>query len=172
MKINKLERVTTRRKSFQKFNTKFEREKKILAKGKEVFKRKDFWKRNFKCLLLKSNKVFDENQIKILECHTQDLRCEAEDGGGQYAACGGALISKIANAPWPKGSFPEVSGLWQREWFYITAPRSAKWVAAPAFRSGPPPQLMSWISRGPSWGPVKDVPILQGRIREIGRAHV
>ena len=66
MKINKFERVTTRRKSFQKFNTKFEREKKILAKGKEVFKRKDFWKRNFKCPLLKKiNKVFDENQIKI-----------------------------------------------------------------------------------------------------------
>ena len=38
--------------------------------SKEVFKRKDFWKRNFKCPLLKSNKVFDENQIKILECHT------------------------------------------------------------------------------------------------------
>ena len=24
---------------------------------------------------------------------------------GKYAACGGALISKIAGAPWPKGSF-------------------------------------------------------------------
>ena len=57
---------------------------------------------------------------------------------GQYAACGGALISKITGAPWPKGSFPEVSGLWQREWFYVTAPGSAKWAAAPAFRSGPP----------------------------------
>ena len=67
---------------------------------------------------------------------------------GQHVACRGALISKIAGAPWPKGSIPEVSGLWQLEWFYITAPRSAKWVAAPAFRSGPPPQLMSWISRG------------------------
>ena len=67
---------------------------------------------------------------------------------GQYAACGGALISKIAGAPWPKGSFSEVSGLWQREWFYVTAPRSAKWVAAPTFWSGPLPQLMSWISRG------------------------
>ena len=31
---------------------------------------------------------------------------------GQYAACGGALISKIAGAMWPKGSFPKVSG-WQ-----------------------------------------------------------
>ena len=26
---------------------------------------------------------------------------------------------------------------------------------------------MSWISRGLSWGPVKDVPILQGRIRGL-----
>ena len=25
---------------------------------------------------------------------------------GRYAAWGGALISKIADAPWPKGSFP------------------------------------------------------------------
>ena len=45
---------------------------------------------------------------------------------GQHVACGGALISKIARAPWPKDSIPEVSGLWQRKWFYITAPRSAK----------------------------------------------
>ena len=41
---------------------------------------------------------------------------------GQHAACGGALISKIADAPWPEGSFPEVYGLWQREWFYISTP--------------------------------------------------
>ena len=56
---------------------------------------------------------------------------------GQPVACGGALISRIAGAPWPKGSIPDVSRLWQREWFYITAPRSSKWVAAPTFRSGP-----------------------------------
>ena len=42
---------------------------------------------------------------------------------GQYAVCGGALISKIADAPWLKGSFPEVSGLWQREWFYSQLPK-------------------------------------------------
>ena len=76
---------------------------------------------------------------------------------GQQAACGGASIGKMAGAPWPKGSFPEVSELWQREWFYVTAPKSAKWAADPAFRPGPPPQLMSWISRGLSWGPAKDV---------------
>ena len=60
-----------------------------------------------------------------------------------------------------------MSGLWQREWFYVIAPRNAKWVAAPTFCLGPPPQLMSWISRGLSWGPAKDVPILQSRIRDI-----
>ena len=37
----------------------------------------------------------------------------------------------------------------------------------PALRSGPPPQLMSWISRGLSWGPAEDVPILQSRIRDL-----
>ena len=56
---------------------------------------------------------------------------------GQHAAGGGALIRKIADAPWPEGSFPEVSGLWQREWFYITAPRSDRWVAAPPFARAP-----------------------------------
>ena len=56
---------------------------------------------------------------------------------GQHVACGGTLIRKIAGAPWPKGSFLEVSGLWQWEWFYITSPKCAKWVAASTFRSGP-----------------------------------
>ena len=41
---------------------------------------------------------------------------------GQHAACRGASIRKNADAPWPEGCFLEVSGLWQREWFYITAP--------------------------------------------------
>ena len=79
---------------------------------------------------------------------------------GRHAECGGAIISKSAEAPWPEGSFPGVSSLWQRERFYITAPRSSKWAAAPAFRSGPPRQLTSWINKGLNWGPVNDVPIL------------
>ena len=37
----------------------------------------------------------------------------------------------------------------------------------PRFPLGPPPQLMSWVSRGLSWGPAKDVPILQSRIRDL-----
>mgnify|MGYP006267466429 FL=1 len=56
---------------------------------------------------------------------------------GRHAECGGAVISKSVGAPWPEGSFQEVSSLWQREWFYITAPRGTKWVAPPIFRSGP-----------------------------------
>ena len=51
---------------------------------------------------------------------------------GQHGVCGGASICKMTGASWPKGSIPEVSELWQQEWFYITAPRSAKW-AAPLF---------------------------------------
>ena len=60
---------------------------------------------------------------------------------GRHAECGGTVISKSADDLWPEGSLPEVSSLWQREWFHISAPRSTKWVAAPVFRSGPPPQL-------------------------------
>ncbi len=89
---------------------------------------------------------------------------------GQQGAGLGA--SKGADAPWPKGSFPETSDLWQREWFYITAPRSTKWVAAPAFRSGPPPQLASWVNKGLDWGPVNDVPTLQSRIRDLLKRDV
>ena len=52
---------------------------------------------------------------------------------GEQAYCSGATISQLANTPWPKGSFSEASNYWQREWFYITEPHSAKWVAAPPF---------------------------------------
>ena len=83
-----------------------------------------------------------------------------------------AIISKGTDALWPKGSFPEVSNLWQREWFYITAPRSKKWAAAPAFRSGPPPQLASWVNRGLDWGPVNGVLSLQSRIRDLLKRDV
>ena len=86
---------------------------------------------------------------------------------GRQAECGGGVISKRANAPWPEGSFQEESSLWQREWFYITIPRGTKWVAPPAFRSGPPPQLALWVNKGLDWGLSKDVPLLQGRIRDL-----
>ena len=41
------------------------------------------------------------------------------------------------------------------------------WAAALAFRSGPPPQLVSWTNAGLDWGPANDVPTLQSRIREL-----
>ena len=86
---------------------------------------------------------------------------------GQLTECGGAVISKNVDAPWPEGSFQEELSLWQQEWFYITVPRGTNWVAPPAFRSGPPPRLASWVNKGHDWGPSKDVPLLQGRIQDL-----
>ena len=86
---------------------------------------------------------------------------------GRHAECGGAAISRNADAPWPEGFFPEVSNLWQRRWFYVTAPRGTMWVAAPDFHSGPPPQLASWANVGLDWGAANEVPTLQSRIREL-----
>ena len=91
---------------------------------------------------------------------------------GRQAECGGAIISKGAHALWPKGSFPEVSNLWQREWFYITAPRGTKWAAAPAFRLGPPPQLASWVNKGLDWGPANDVLKLKSHICDLLKRDV
>ena len=65
-----------------------------------------------------------------------------------------------------------MSNLWQREWFYITAPRNTKWAAAPAFRSGPPAQLASWVNKGLDWGLANDVPTLQSRIRDLLKRDV
>ena len=41
---------------------------------------------------------------------------------GQHAECGGAVISKIADAPWPEGTFKEEFSLWQQEWFISQFP--------------------------------------------------
>ena len=71
---------------------------------------------------------------------------------GQQAECGGAVISKNADAPWPEGTFQEELSLWQQEGFYITVPRGTKWVVPPAFRSGPPLRLTSWVNKGLDWG--------------------
>ena len=85
---------------------------------------------------------------------------------GQYAAFGGALISKIAGATWPKGSFPEVSG-WQQGWFYITEPRDATWAEAPEFKAGAPMQLTSWKEKGPNWSASDELIALQTRTQSM-----
>ena len=87
--------------------------------------------------------------------------------GGRQAECDGAAISRRADAPWPEGSFQEELGLWQQEWFYITAPKGSKQKPPPSFRPGPPHRLMSWVNQGLNWGPSEDVPLLQGRIRDL-----
>ena len=76
-------------------------------------------------------------------------------------------MSKLINAPWPKGSFTETPNLWQREWFYVTEPYGTKWAAIPAFQSGSPLQLASWTNKGLDWGSVDEVQILQSRIRTL-----
>src|SRR3954466_11769855 len=86
---------------------------------------------------------------------------------GRHLECGGAVIKRITNAPWPEGTFQEELGLWQHEWFYITSPRGTTWVTPPAFRSGPPPRLTSWINTGLDRGLPGDVPLLQGRIKDL-----
>ena len=53
---------------------------------------------------------------------------------GRQAECGGAVVSRRADAPWPEGSFQEELGLWQQEWFYITAPRGSRQKPPPIFR--------------------------------------
>ena len=87
--------------------------------------------------------------------------------GGRQAECGGAAVSRRADAPWPAGSFQEELGLWKQEWFYITVPRGRKQKPPPLFHAGPPQRLMSWVNQGLNWGPSKDVPLLQGRIRDL-----
>ena len=83
---------------------------------------------------------------------------------GEQVECDGVVVSQLTNTPWPKGSLPETSNQWQREWFYITEPRITKWVAAPIFLPGPPLQLASWANKGLDWGSVDEVRTLQSRI--------
>ena len=61
----------------------------------------------------------------------------------------------------------ETVKVWQQEWFYITEPRGTKWAAAPAFRSGPPLRLASWINKGLDWGSSDEVLMLQKCVKSI-----
>ena len=75
------------------------------------------------------------------------------------------MVSKLPKVNWPKGVFVDTVRIGQQEWFYITEPRSSKWAAAPAFRSGPPLRLTSWTDKGPDWGSVNEVLMLQKRVQ-------
>ena len=78
--------------------------------------------------------------------------------GGRQAECGGAAINRRADAPWPEGSFQEELGLWQQEWFYITAPKGSKQKPPPSFRPGPPRQLCHGSTKGSIGGRPKTCP--------------
>ena len=79
---------------------------------------------------------------------------------GEHVECGGVVLSQLTKNPWPKVSLTETSNQWQRECFYVMEPRSTKWAATPAFRSGPPLQLASWINKGLVWGSVDELQTL------------
>ncbi|XP_044443710.1 uncharacterized protein [Triticum aestivum] len=81
--------------------------------------------------------------------------------GGEHADCSGAMVSKLTNAIWPKGTFIDTVKLWQQGWFYITEPRGNNWAAAPEFRSGTPMRLKSWNAKGLDWGEAGEVAALQ-----------
>ena len=63
---------------------------------------------------------------------------------GQHTECGGAMVSKLTNVSWPKGTFVETVKEWQKLWFYITEPRDATWAACNAPR--PELQMPSMVS--------------------------
>ena len=60
---------------------------------------------------------------------------------GQHAECGGAMVSKLSNLSWPKGTTSQNLAApqeWQKQWFYITEPRGTTWAAVAEFNSGAP----------------------------------
>ena len=85
----------------------------------------------------------------------------------EHADCRGAMVSKLPNITWPKGTFADTVMGWQQEWFYITEPRNATWAATPEFKSGPPMRLASWINKGLDWASSDEVMTLQKRIKDM-----
>ncbi|KAI4987690.1 hypothetical protein ZWY2020_028448 [Hordeum vulgare] len=62
------------------------------------------------------------------------------------------MIGKLNRATRPKGTFIDTIKSWQKEWFYITEPRSACEAAPPAFRSGSPHSPRVLDRKGPRMG--------------------
>ena len=86
---------------------------------------------------------------------------------GQHGECGGAMVSKMPNVTWPKGTFVETVKEWQKLWFYITEPHDATWAVASEFKSGAPMRLTSWIEKGPNWSSSYELIALQTCIQSM-----
>ena len=83
---NKFEREPTEKK-FQKIKHQSLKKIKSLPKQRKFLRGMFFWKK-IKWPLFKNHKVFDKNQIKILECHTIGEIWDAMDLGGGLALVG------------------------------------------------------------------------------------
>ena len=97
----------------------------------------------------------------------QGLQCEAKVVDGQHAECGGAMVSKLPNVTWPKGTIVETVNGWQQEWFYVTEPCDSTQSASPEFKSGPPMRLTSWLNKGLDWASSDEVTMLQKCIKSM-----
>ena len=86
---------------------------------------------------------------------------------GQHAEYRGAMVSKLPNVTWPKGTFVETVKGWQQQWFYVTEPRDATWAAGPEFHSSAPMQLTSWLKKGLDWSSLDELIALQTRIQSM-----
>ena len=86
---------------------------------------------------------------------------------GQHAECGGAMVSKLTNVSWPKGTFVESVKEWQNLWFYIIEPRNTTWAAAAEFNSGAPVRLTSWVEKSPNWCSSDELIALQMHIQSM-----
>ena len=64
---------------------------------------------------------------------------------GLHAECEGAMVSKMPNVTWPKGTFVETVKEWQKLWFYIKSPAAPPGPRLPNSTSelqcGSPPGL-------------------------------
>ena len=80
---------------------------------------------------------------------------------GSQAESGGAMVGKMPNVTWPKGSFVEIVKGCQSGWFNITEPCGTNWAAALEFRSGVPMRLTSWQEKGLAWGSSDELTGLQ-----------
>ena len=75
-------------------------------------------------------KIVDGEQAECGPKGTPDTSSlKPRSGATEGVLHAGAMVSKLTNTIWLKGTFTETSNLWQREWFYITEPRGTKWAA-------------------------------------------